>query len=58
MVIKGEGSGDFFTQKANINRKIEAFKKVKYVVCYEQQMNTSCCYEFRADILYLWSDEL
>ena len=44
MVIKGEGSGDFFTQKANINRKIEAFKKVKYVVCYEQQMSTTAKY--------------
>ena len=44
MVIKGEGSGDFFTQKANVNRKLEAFKKVKYVVCYEQQMSTTAKY--------------
>lgn len=44
MVIKGEGSGDFFSQKANINRKIEAFKQVKYVVSYEQHMSTTAKY--------------
>ena len=41
MIYRGAGSGDIFNQRASINKKLESWKKLKYIVSYEFHMSTT-----------------
>lgn len=41
MVWRGGGSGDRFNQSSSINPKIEAWKHLRFVLCYERFMSTT-----------------
>lgn len=44
MIYRGAGSVDIFNQRASINKKTEAWKKVKYIVSYEFHMSSTAKY--------------
>lgn len=41
MVWRGGGSGDRFNQSSSINPKIEAWKRLRFVLCYERFMSST-----------------
>ncbi len=41
MIYRGAGSADIFNQRAGVNKKLEAWKKVKYIVSYEFHMSST-----------------
>ena len=44
MIWRGGGSGDRFNQSSSINPKIEAWKHLRFVLCYERFMSTTARY--------------
>lgn len=41
MIWRGGGTGDTFNQQSSINPKIDAWKKLRYVLTYERFMSST-----------------
>ncbi len=49
MIYRGAGSNDVFNQRGSINKKLEAWNKVKYIVSHEFHMSATARY---SDIIF------
>ncbi len=44
MLVRGAGRSNFFNHSPNINKRIKAFRKLKYIVSYERQMTPTAAF--------------